>query len=189
MDQITQVGCVAYTYLTTKLDLQTNTQQLLAYVPLTKVDPGLVYISFMKSCGITLSGTLLNYAQYLRQETLSAAQYRAHRSRIDHLNRMELRRNHFEHYVKPESADSTEVALAKRTPWNSRASDERVETGACGTDTSSSEASTTGEAAGKVERLDGEEWLLIVSTEEPGEATEEALEEIDAHIGGIGMAM
>ena len=160
MEQITRAGAAACAYVTMKFDILTDTRELLSHVPIEKIDPGLVYIGWLRSYGLTLTEISVNYARYLRQEQLSDSQYQAHQRRVSHLIRTEEQRKQFQHYTEPESKDKgASLSLSNPTAEND------------------------------VNRLDGDEWLLVCPVEERAQLDDEVMDELEAHMGGMGLAM
>ena len=160
MEQITQVGAVACAYVTTRFDLLTDTRQLVSLVAIEEMDPGLVYIGWLRSYGLTISELSINYAQYLRREPLSNSQYLAHQRRVSHLIRTELQRQKFQHYTEPESKDTDSGVLLNDAA-----------------------------AEHDVNGVDGDEWLLVCPVEDQSELDDEVLDELEAQMGGMGLAM
>ena len=196
MDQVARLSSATCSYLTAKLDIRNSSQQLLAYVPITDMDPGIVYLIWLRSCGVTLGNWAINYARYLRKEPLSEAMYKEPQERVRYLNRLELERKNFEHYTKPESVDSCEtLSLAAKsstiTSLESGLMVDRGENGACELGSPTSNSAIKAQANGVLDQQldDKDDWLLVVPLETSKEIPEAALDEVDAHTGGIGMAM
>lgn len=193
MEQIAQCTLAAINYVTEKFDLQTDYRQVLGFVPLGKMDPGLVYLCWLKSCGGTICDWAINHAKSLRYEPLSASQFLEHRQRIQHLDRLEQRRKSFAHYVIKESQDDAYTALVNAAGANNGSLQTTIgNVGSKSPYTVMSRPklgadSKVGDGAQK--RLDEDEWMLVFSTEPPPEATEEALAAVELFTGGMGLAM
>lgn len=193
MEQIAQCTSAAITYVTEKFDLQTDYRRLLGFVPLGKMDPGLIYLCWLKSCGGNICDWAINHAKSLRYEPLSASQFLEHRQRIRHLDRLEQRRKSFAHYVMKESQDDDCTALVNAARANNGSLQITIgDVGSkslCTTMSRSKLGADSEVGDGAQKRLDEDEWMLVFSMEPPPETTEEALAAAELFTGGMGLAM
>jgi len=192
MEQMAQCSSAAINYLAEKLDLQTDYRQLLSFVPLGKIDPGLVYLCWLKSCGGKICDWAIKHAISLNYEPLSASQSREHRQRIQHLNRLEQRRKSFAHYLITESRDDacSAVVSAALASNDSPKQDFGTIISECScVAVLSKPAADSKVGDGIQKRRDEDEWMLVFSMEPPPEVTEEALAEAEIFTGGMGLAM
>lgn len=180
MEQLASASTSTCSYLTDKIDLLTDTRQLLSALPIEKFDPGLVYIAWLQSYGVKISTMSVSYARYLRQETLSKPQYQAHQRRISYLKRMQQRAQEFPHYTRSEADDGDSSWTISTSPslnnsWS----------GASDTNLSSAERSMENED----KSAEDEDWLLVIPVELRPQVDEAVLDELEAHMGGMGLAM
>jgi hypothetical protein len=193
MEKISQASATILGLAKKQVNVQTGCRQFLAFVPLAKMDPGLVYLSWLISIGGKIADWALIYAQSLRQEPLSASQFLEHHQRLQHLNLLEKSRGSFDHCVIEESRDDACTALVNAALTHNDSPQNTI--GEVGSESSCPAISLCKLGAdNKVDdetqkRLDEDEWMLVFSMEPAPEVTEEALAEAEIFTGGMGLAM
>lgn len=147
----------------------------------SEMDPGDVYLKWLKSRGGEISDSAVSHAQSLRQEPLSKHQEEEHKQRIQYLKDLERTQGSFAHYTVSESRHhicSSLVTAALRNDGMEITEDQVANSqGLCTAFPIHRLAvdSTVGNATS--ERLGNEEWQLVYSLEPAVEPTEKALAE------------